>query len=246
MKRSKLFKTLMGSCDCSLRVTSVIEGELTVLVETAHSAGLSSCFCNPGETSILRMWSDTALTGKTIGDLVEGYHPDDLRKSSIAIAALNAGLPKPLAVLPEMFGQSFLEEKTRNGHLVVVGHFPFLTEFRSRVGTLSIIQEEPHLGGSGVEQARELFPLADTIVITASAFVNGTMEDLLKLTGNAYVVLMGATTPMSKDLFQYGVNALCGVEITNPRQVAEGVKNGKSFKYMNGLKRLTWFNPATV
>ncbi|MCD4655821.1 DUF364 domain-containing protein [bacterium] len=244
MSKKNLFFELAERCDLSMTVTRVAIGLCSVMVETQFSTGLSACFREPGGCQIVTISDAGNFVGRKLDDLVRPYENGSLLQKSIAMAALNAGIVAPPETLPSLYGQDFMVEKTGNGHLVVVGDFPFVDNLRDQVGKLSLIQERPHLGYLGVARARELFPEARTIVITASAFINETMEDLLDLAEDAYVIILGSTTPLTEYLFSKGVNALCGTIVEDSEAVFSGVTQGVSFRKLSGARRVTWFNSS--
>jgi len=242
MKKCSLFSGLIDSCDLTIPVDRLTISRFSVFVETNKGSGLSSCFRTPNELlsesdSELRKYKDN-----TIADLIALYDSDNLLYKSIAMAALNAVQSPPPPNLPSLYGQDLLLEKTGNGHLVIVGAFPFLESCRGKVGKLSLIQEEPHLGYLGIEKAKILFPQAQTVVITASAFVNGTIDALINLVEDSYLIILGPTTPLNTYLFDKGVDALCGVIVEDSNMVFEDVINDVSFRKLKGVRRVTWIN----
>ena len=72
--------------------------------------------------------------------------------------------------------------------------------------------------------APEVLPRADVVGITGSTLANGTLEGLLALCRpDAFVVLIGPTTPLSPILFDHGVDVLCGTLVVDPEPVLEGL-----------------------
>lgn len=85
-----------------------------------------------------------------------------------------------------------------------------------------------------------MIPLADVVAITGTALTNHTIEHLLDLCSkNAYVLMLGDTTPLSPVLFDYGLDAISGTRVVNPRQALSCVSQGANFRQIRGVRRLT-------
>jgi uncharacterized protein (DUF4213/DUF364 family) len=67
-----------------------------------------------------------------------------------------------------------------------------------------------------------VLPRADVVGITGSTLTNGTLEGVLALCRpDAFVVLIGPSTPLSPILFNYGVDVLCGTLVDDPLRVVQ-------------------------
>ena len=85
-----------------------------------------------------------------------------------------------------------------------------------------------------------LLPQADIVGITGTAFTNHTLEHLLGLCSpNAYVVILGGTTPLSPVLFDHGVSAISGTLVTDTETVLRCVSQGATFRQIKGVRLLT-------
>jgi hypothetical protein len=83
-------------------------------------------------------------------------------------------------------------------------------------------------------------PQADVVGITGTAFINHTIEHLLALCRpDAYVVVLGATAPLSPVLFDYGVDAISGTKVIEPEVALRHVGQGATFRQTRGTRRLT-------
>jgi len=124
--------------------------------------------------------------------------------------------------------------------LVIVGHFPFITQLRSVTEELSVIEKKPQEGDFPEAEANRLLPQADVVGITGTAFTNHTLEHLLGLCNpKAYVVILGDTTPLSSVLFDYGISALSGTRVIDPKTVLLCVSQGATFRQIRGIRLLT-------
>lgn len=104
----------------------------------------------------------------------------------------------------------------------------------------SCYQKNPRQGDFGEKEADNLIPKADIVAITGTAFTNNTIEHLLELrNSNAYVIILGDTTPLSPILFDYGVNAISGTMVADKRIAIQCVSQGANFRQIKGTKRLT-------
>jgi uncharacterized protein (DUF4213/DUF364 family) len=110
--------------------------------------------------------------------------------------------------------------------VVVVGAFvPFLKELKRRGQTFLVLEQDPATLKADelpffrpAEQAAELLPDADVVLITGSTLVNNTLEDLLALARpDARVSVVGPTVGMLPDAFlARGADVLGCVRITEP------------------------------
>ncbi len=73
-------------------------------------------------------------------------------------------------------------------------------------------------------------PRQDYIFITATTLINKTLPRLLQLSGQAVVILVGPSTPLTPILFQYGVNVLAGTVVLDPEAVRQVVQEGGSLQ----------------
>jgi len=56
---------------------------------------------------------------------------------------------------------------------------------------------------------------------------------------SAYVVILGGTAPLSSVLFDYGVSAVSGTQVTDPESVLHFVSQGATFRQLKGIRLLT-------
>jgi uncharacterized protein (DUF4213/DUF364 family) len=71
------------------------------------------------------------------------------------------------------------------------------------------------------------------------AFINHTLEGLLKLSKKAYIVLIGPTSPRSPILFDHGIEAIFGSKIIEPDRLIRSISEGATFKEVTGVRLLT-------
>ena len=137
-------------------------------------------------------------------------------------------------------GGDLLVEESKQKKVALVGHFPFVAQLRQAARYLWVIERQPRQGDVGESEVESLIPQADVVGITGSAFINHTVEHLLALCSpKAYVVVLGATTPLSAVLFDYGVNAISGTRVADPETVLRYVSQGATFRQLKGIQLLT-------
>ena len=89
-------------------------------------------------------------------------------------------------------------------------------------------------------QADRWLPQADLVAITVTALTNHTIEHLLALCRpDAFVILLGDTAPLSRVLFEYGVDAVSGTKVVDCELVLKCVSQGANFRQIKGTRRLT-------
>ncbi|NOZ87827.1 MAG: DUF364 domain-containing protein [Deltaproteobacteria bacterium] len=167
----------------------------------------------------------------------------DLLDAAVGLAAINSLLDAdPESLKPG----NALEVIIREGagkNVTVVGHFPFVNRLKEQVKKLWVLELVPQEGDLPSSEASRVIPRSDVVAITGTALINHTLEDLLDMARDKYVVLLGPSTPASKVFFNYGVDAVCGSLVDDADAVLRGVSEGVSFRYLEGLKPFIMFKP---
>ena len=133
-----------------------------------------------------------------------------------------------------------LVEKGRGKKVALIGHFPFVPKLRQAAKELWVIERQPRDRDLGEEQSERLVPQADVVGITGTAFTNHTIEHLLALCRpEAYVIVLGPTSPLSPVLFDYGVDVVSGTKVVDPGVVLCCVSQGATFRQLKGIRLLT-------
>jgi len=162
--------------------------------------------------------------------------------SSIGLAAINALLPLQPEKWVDRNAGDVIAQKGQGKRVALVGHFPFVPELHSKVGELHVLELRPQEGDLHASEAPRIIPQADVVALTSMAFVNGTMDGLLKLCSpNAYVIVLGPSTPLSPLLFAHGIDMLCGSIVENINPVVKSILNGDGFQQVkrHGVRLVT-------
>jgi hypothetical protein len=85
----------------------------------------------------------------------------------------------------------------------------------------------------------EILPICDLVIVSGSAFVNKTLEHVLRLSGG-YTIVAGATTPLSTVLFDYGADALAGIEISAPGKALSIVSEGGGRPHLEEVSKFIY------
>jgi uncharacterized protein (DUF4213/DUF364 family) len=129
--------------------------------------------------------------------------------------------------------------------VAVVGHFPFLPRLREAARALWVLEQRPGPGELPATAAPEVIPRADVVAITSSTLINHTLDGLLGLCrSDAFVMLLGPTTPLSAILFDYGIHILSGVRVVDEAALLRTVGEGAIFRQVEGVRRVTWPAPG--
>jgi uncharacterized protein (DUF4213/DUF364 family) len=161
------------------------------------------------------------------------------------MAALNSLLDVDEATVVEINAADLILKKGEGRKVAIVGHFPFVPAARQKANTLWVIEKNPRDGDFPDTEADNLLPQADVVAITGTALTNHSIENLLRFCNHdAFVIILGDTTPLSPVLFDYGVDALSGTRVTDPDLVVKCVSQGANFRQIKGTRRLTMMRPG--
>jgi uncharacterized protein (DUF4213/DUF364 family) len=181
------------------------------------------------------------LHEKSARALAEYAYSDDLLEASIGIAAINSMLEVDESTAREVNASEVLASRGRGKNVALVGHFPFIQQLRQTAGNLWVIEQHPVEGEYPATAAVDLLPQADVVAITGTTLVNHTLDNLLRLCRlGATVMVLGPSTPLSKALFNYGIDIISGALIIDEAAVLQTVGQGASFRQVEGVKLLTF------
>jgi len=236
----KIIDGLLSTLNYEAPVRDIRQGPFQTAVLTRR-CGLATTLHDPGpHRDKTPMREAGFLMEKSALELARmAYSPSPL-EATIGMAAINSLLDIDEARCVELNGGNLLIEKGRGKKIALVGHFPFVPKLRQAAKELWVIEQQPQPGDFAESQVEKLIPMAEVIGITGTAFTNHTIERLLELCPpQAYVVVLGGTTPLSPVLFDYGVDAVSGAQVTDPEMVLRYVSQGATFRQLKGVRRLT-------
>ena len=171
---------------------------------------------------------------------------DSPTERSIGFAALNALIEVDEALCVERNAEEIILERGRGRRVAVVGHFPFVPSVRAAAEECWVLELAPGPDDLPAAAAPEIIPQADVVAITGMTLVNGTFEALAALARpEAYVLLLGATTPLSPLLFEYGVDALSGTILLDIPAALVAVSQGANFRQIPGKRLVTMQRSAS-
>ena len=178
-------------------------------------------------------------SARELADLVFSQSPPEV---SVGMAAINVLLPQQEESWVDLNAQEIIAEWGADGHVALIGHFPFVPHLRERVGRLSVLELRPRGDDLPTSAAPEVIPTADVVALTSMTLLNGTFDKLVHLCRpDALVLLLGPTTPLSPILFDYGVHILSGSIVEDVDGVLETVAQGGNFRQVRraGVRLVT-------
>ncbi len=203
----------------------------------SKNCGLASTFRDP---SLHRTVRDVGkLTQKNALELV-GYARSDIQlEASIGMAALNSLIEIDEERCVELNAFEVLAERGKGKDVAIVGHFPFVPKLREIAGRLWVIEKRPREGDLPAEDAGKILPQADVVGITGTCFINHTIDELLGFCRkDSLVMMVGATTPLSPILFDYGVDMIAGSKVIDKQKVIRCISEGATFRQIEGIRHL--------
>ncbi len=158
-------------------------------------------------------------------------------RAAVGMAAVNSLIEPDLSRCQELNARDLLIQHARGRSLAMIGHFPFTEELRAAARQLWVLELFPHPGDLPADQAGVILPQADVVGITGVTLINGSFDALAALCRpDAYVVLLGGTTPLMPLLFDFGVDAIAGTVVDDPAALMQGIAAGAGFRKLPGKR----------
>jgi len=175
-----------------------------------------------------------SLTEKKALDLVAFARSKNTLEASIGMATINSMLDVDENQCVDLNAYDVLAEKGRNRNIGVVGHFPFVPKLKEKARNLWVLEKRMRPGDLPESEASRILPQCDVVCLTGTSFINHTIEELLSLCKDGFVVLTGPTSPLTPLLFDYGIDVICGTRVVNPEEVMRYISQAATFRQLHG------------
>jgi len=232
-----ILEDLIASLDATgTRVGAVCAGARLTAVTTRHT-GLAAT-CRPDLSQDDRpaptVQEAGALLDKSGAELAGYALSEDTLSASLGLATINSLLDVDTSACSERGAFEILAARGRGRDVAVVGHFPFVSRLRPLTRNLWVLEKRPQPGDLPASEASRILPGCAVVCISGTTLINHTLEGLLELCRDSYVVLTGPTSPLSPVLFDHGVDVICGTRVVDGEAVHRLVSQGAGFRQVHG------------
>jgi uncharacterized protein (DUF4213/DUF364 family) len=221
-------------------------GPFWAVVRTSLGTGMASTLSSEAHLHGSRPVADAgSLHRRTPLELATLLRSDSPPEASIGMAAVNAIVGPTTAGFREEKAVAILRERGAGRKLAMIGRFPFADELRNDCDELWVFERgrNRRQGDFGDEAFDEMLPQADVVAVTATTVLNGTLARVLAgLRPEAFVMLLGPSTPLTPALFRFGFDVLCGTIVDDPETVLRAVEQGAVTSQITGVRRVCLWN----
>ena len=192
-------------------------GSRWMMVQGPHGTGLSYTAKPPHEIKARSAF----YQGRSLRELAGLALSWDAAEMALGIAAINAHYNRH--DLDGRAGNGVRGLRKISGRMVAVGAFPGIDGILPQC---QVIETDPRPGEFPVVAMETLLPGCAAAVVNSSALVNRSLPRILRLTPNRPVALIGPATPMTPRLFDYGLDLLGGLQVSDPDGLAAAIRAG--------------------
>lgn len=231
-----------ASVNADAKLVDVRIGHYWSVVRTSVGAGMASTL--RGESHLhgsLPIPDAGALHEHSPVELTARLRSKSPPEAALGLATANALIGPPDGPLTEHNAESILADRGAGKRVVMIGRFPFSERLEPACGELWIFERGDGRGDGdlGADMMEELLPQADVVGITSTTIINRTLPPILDLLRpDAFVLLLGPSTPLTPGLFDHGVDLLCGTIIVDPAAVLRAVEQGAVTSQIKGVRRV--------
>jgi hypothetical protein len=221
-------------------------GQYWTVVQTSSGAGLASTLRSERHIHGEQPVRDAGrLHMRAAAQLAGLLKSRSAPEASVGLATVNAVVNPEADGLVESRAVEVLRERAAGRALAMVGRFPFADQLEQTVSRLWIFERgigrrsEDH----GEDEMPEVLPRADVVAITATTLMNGTLPRILAaVRSDAFLMMLGPSTPMTPVLFDLGFDVLCGTVVEDVERVILAVEQGAVTSQIPGVRRVALWN----
>jgi len=233
----EILQALVDSLEIDVPVTAGVVGAHLMAV-ASQRLGLAAHLPSQGK-------SDAAVSEKGVGilvgeracDLASWLLEDHWVRAGIGMAALNSVLEIDYRALIEVNAKKIIADRATGKNLMVVGHFPFIGQLRSKVRNLWVMEKEPRGGDLPEEEGYQALAEADVVAITGSCLINHTFDRIMaNCKPGSFKIMLGPSTPLSTILLDCGLDVIGGALVEEKSTVLRMVEKGAAFRQLQGVR----------
>ena len=217
-------------------------GPYWVVVQTSLGAGMASALRSEDHLHGSKpIGSAGELHQRTPLELSDLLRSDSPPESAVGLAAANALLGTTAENLRDEKALAILRERGRGQKVAMIGRFPFADGLREDCDQLWVFERglNRRQEDFGEEAMEQLLPQADVVAVTATTLLNQTLPTVLAgVRPDAFVMLLGPSTPLTPALFRFGFDVLCGTVVVDPEAVLRAVEQGAVTSQITGVRRV--------
>jgi len=217
-------------------------GPFWTVVRTSIGAGMASILRSESHLHGIQPIADAGrLDERSPSELAALMRSESVLEAAVGLAAANALLVSTVKGLTEEKAVSILRERGAGKRVAMIGHFPFADELRESCDELLVFERGlgRRDGDLGDEAIDHLLPTADVVAVTATTLLNRTLPGVLAcVRDDAFVMLLGPSTPLTPALHRFGFDVLCGTVIDDPVSVLRAVEQGAVTRQIKGVRRV--------
>jgi uncharacterized protein (DUF4213/DUF364 family) len=217
-------------------------GAFWTVVHTSIGAGMASSLRSESHLHGTQPIADAGRLDECSPlELAALMRSESVAEAAIGLAAANALLASTVKGLTEEKAVSILRERGAGKRVAMIGHFPFAEELRESCDELVVFERRLNRrdGDLGEEAIGHLLPDADVVAVTATTLLNRTLPNVLAgVRDDAFVMLLGPSTPLTPTLHRFGFDVLCGTIIDDPVGVLRAVEQGAVTSQVTGVRRV--------
>ncbi|MGB5923700.1 MAG: DUF364 domain-containing protein [Syntrophobacteria bacterium] len=233
----EILQELLESLKIDLPVTAGVVGSHLIAV-ASQRLGLAAHLHSQGQSDVVVSEQGVGtLIGRRARDLAYWVLEDHWVRAGIGMAALNSVLEIDYQALLEVNAKQIIAERAIGKNLMVVGHFPFIGQLRSKVRNLWVMEKEPRSGDLSEEEGYQALAGADVVAITASCLINHTFDRIMaNCKPGSFKIMLGPSTPLSTILLDCGLDVIGGALVEEESVVLRMVENGAAFRQLKGVR----------
>ncbi len=233
----EILQELLDSLKIDLPVTALVVGSHLMAV-ASQRLGLAAHLHGKGQSEAVVSEEEVeTLIGRHACDLAHWLLEDSWVRAGIGMAALNSVLEIDYQALIEVNAKQIIADRAIGKNLMVVGHFPFIGQLRSKVRNLWVMEKEPRSGDLSEEEGYQALAEADVVAITGSCLINHTFDRIMaNCKPGSFKVMLGPSTPLSTILLEWGLDVIGGALVEEKSAVLKMVKVGVPFRKMKGIR----------
>jgi uncharacterized protein (DUF4213/DUF364 family) len=167
----------------------------------------------------------------------------DVTACAVGLGTLNALIAPPMSAVESDIADMLPVDA--DDSVGMIGYFgPLVEPFKQRARALHIFERrpDPEYGILPESAAKDLLPKCQVVVMTATALLNHTIDDLLDLCKKAReIAILGPSTPFLPEVFvRHGVTMLSGLQVIDAAQVLRIVSEaGGTRQFGRAVRKLS-------